>query len=262
MDPQAFQEMIDRYSEELMRTAARSPHPPAGTESAKKTEPTSGMSPAKESALPVEAASAAGPQPPNGVPALEETMPPVSAALIEHSAPPLEVQQIEETSPPSGAAAPLAGELLPETNRPESGRGQDALQSIHLETISYEEFLEKNPKTGTLRVQASIAQRAYPVPDAQVVVDKEFLEGNRVFATGVTDANGILDGIVLPTPDKSLSDSPTGKPPYALYDIHVTHPKFREEVYKQVPVFDGIKSIQPVRFLPNSVLPEWREGEQ
>ena len=168
-----FQEMIDRYSEELMRTAARSPHPPAGTESAKKTEPTSGMSPAKESALPVEAASAAGPQPPNGVPALEETMPPVSAALIEHSAPPLEVQQIEETSPPSGAAAPLAGELLPETNRPESGRGQDALQSIHLETISYEEFLEKNPKTGTLRVQASIAQRAYPVPDAQVVVDKE-----------------------------------------------------------------------------------------
>lgn len=249
MDPQAFQEMIDRYSEELMRTAARSPHPPAEAETSVETKlsdmPTdsNAVSPAgTTSAMEVELSGDV------------LTTPPASAAPIEQSALLFEGETFGNTTPFTGP--------LPVTNRPESGRGQDPLQEIHLETISYEEFLEKNPKTGTLRVQASIAQRTFPVPGAQVMVDKKFLEGNRVFATGVTDENGILDGIVLPAPDKSLSDSPTGKPPYALYDIHVTHPDFRKEVYSQVPVFDGIKSIQPVQFLPNSVLPERMEGEK
>lgn len=43
--------------------------------------------------------------------------------------------------------------------------------------------------------------------------------------------------------------------PYALYDIRVSHPDFRTEVFQQVPVFEGIKSIQPVRFLSDHTGP-------
>ena len=42
---------------------------------------------------------------------------------------------------------------------------------------------------------------------------------------------------------------PTGEMPYALYDIRVSHPGCRTEIYRAVPVFPGVTSIQPVQFL-------------
>ena len=71
---------------------------------------------------------------------------------------------------------------------------------------------------------------------------EQFLQHNR----------GVLDGIQLPAPDPALSESPTGTPPYATYDIRVSHPGYRTEIYLEAPVFPGIKSIQPVRFLPDN----------
>lgn len=153
------------------------------------------------------------------------------------------------TEPEPPAFAP-PGEIV-EINPPESGPGTDPLQPVNPEPETYERFLADNPKTGILRIQASIGGRAVPVAGAKVTVSRDFTDGSRVLATSVTDSSGIADGIRLPAPDKSQSQSPeTGKPPYAAYTVTVSHPQFETQVFTQVPVFEGIHSIQPVRFIP------------
>lgn len=135
-------------------------------------------------------------------------------------------------------------------NPPEAGPGEDPLGTFSEEKVSYAAFLQQNPKTGILRVQVSSASRAIPIPGARVTVTREFIDGPRTFATVITDKNGIADDIVLPTPDKAKSQSPSSTEPYATYDITVSHPDYQGEHYSQVPVFEGIKSIQLVNFLP------------
>lgn len=132
---------------------------------------------------------------------------------------------------------------------PESGAGRDPLQTLTPEENTFAVFQALNPKTGFLRVQAFAGQQTVPVPNAQVLVTHTFTDGTRRFASGVTDESGVLDGIALPAPSSALSQSPTGQLPYALYDIRVSHPDYRTEIFRQVPVFEGIQSIQPVRFL-------------
>ena len=151
---------------------------------------------------------------------------------------------------PAGPPPPLPPDE-PEINPPEANPQDDPLQPIAPEADTYENFLRENTKTGILRVQAYAGRQAVPVPGAQVTVSRTFSDGTKEFASGVTDENGIFDNIVLPAPDKALAEAPTGEAPYATYDIRVTHPGYRTEVYQQVPIFDGIKSIQPVRFLPD-----------
>lgn len=69
------------------------------------------------------------------------------------------------------------------------------------------------------------------------------------FSAGVTDESGVFGDILLPAPNNALAQSPTGEMPYALYDIRVSHPGCRTEIYRAVPVFPGVTSIQPVQFL-------------
>lgn len=144
-------------------------------------------------------------------------------------------------TPPDGESANI--------NPPEAGEGNDPLQSFTPEPNTFAEFQKLNRKTGFLRVQAFAGPQAVPVPGASVTVTHDFTDGPRRFASGQTDESGIPDGIVLPAPDTGAAQSPEGVMPYALYDIRVSHPDFRTEIYRQVPIFPDVKSIQPVRFL-------------
>ena len=193
MDKRDFRAMVDRYSAELMATAARSQLPP-------------------EEAVPA-------PSPAGEAPASE-------------SRPPAE-------SPPQT-----------EINPPESGPGQDPLQDIRPENPTYEAFIAENPSEGNLRVQVYSGRQSYPIPAAHITVTRDFADGMKTFAETQTDANGVADNITLPAPDRSLSQKPEGEAPYAAYDIVAAHPDYRTEIYRQVPVFAGIKSIQGVQLTP------------
>lgn len=172
----------------------------------------------------------------------EESLPSAEAPL-----PPAEAPLASEELP-----LPLAEpeELPPDINPPESGPGEDPLQEISPVLVSSAEFREASPKSGVLCIQAAAAGSAIPVKGARVVVSKAFSDGVQIFADNVTDENGILDNIILPAPDKEIGEHPSRQPPYAYYDVQVSHPQYRTEVYQDVPIFDGIKSIQPVRFVP------------
>ena len=111
---------------------------------------------------------------------------------------------------------------------------------------SLEEFTKENPATGMLRIQTFAAQQAFPVVNAKIEVEKDFADGTHRFVEAYTDINGVVENIKLPTKDKSLSQSPGGVIPYATYTVRVTHPHFAPTEFCQVPIFDGIESLQPV----------------
>lgn len=140
-------------------------------------------------------------------------------------------------------------ENAPIENPPEGGAGRDPLQDLSPEACTFEVFQQLNSKTGTLRVQAYAGQRTFPVPGASVLVTHDFADGTRRFSAGVTDESGVFGDILLPAPNNALAQSPTGEMPYALYDIRVSHPGCRTEIYRAVPVFPGVTSIQPVQLL-------------
>ena len=133
-------------------------------------------------------------------------------------------------------------------NVPEASPQRDPLQQFEPVADTFESFRQRNTKSGFLRVQTFAGPQTIPVPDANVLVTRDFIDGARRFASGKTAQSGVLDGIVLPAPDGSLAQQPGTIPPYSLYDSQVSHPDYRTEIYKQVPIFDGVKSIQPVQF--------------
>ena len=114
-----------------------------------------------------------------------------------------------------------------------------------------EDFEARNGSRGTLRVQVFAADRSFPVSGAEVIVEVPFLSGSRELFRGRTDRDGIADGISLPAPDKNLSlDEDNTKEPFALYNVRVSHPDYAVGEYSNVPVFDSVKSIQPVELVP------------
>ncbi len=118
------------------------------------------------------------------------------------------------------------------------------------EPKTYEQFLQQNPKTGGLKIQAFTGDQAIPVSDVNIVVSKKFGDNEKVFCNAKTDQDGIVDGITLPAPDKNISLNPSEEPPYADYDIKADHPSFQDQSYPGIPIFDGVKSIQPVKLIP------------
>lgn len=114
-----------------------------------------------------------------------------------------------------------------------------------------EDFKSRNTSSGTLRVQVFAAGQSFPIADATVKVTVPFLTGISELFSGKTDNDGIADDIVLPAPNKNLSlNEDNTTEPFALYNITVSHPDYAESAFTNVPIFDSIKSIQPVELVP------------
>lgn len=97
---------------------------------------------------------------------------------------------------------------------------------------------------GSLKVRVFVGNIAYPIETAFVRI----LDSNgTVIREGYTNQSGIFDATRLPTPDKSISESPGNEKGYTGYKIIVTHPRFNTEIFENVPVFEGVESIQDVR---------------
>ncbi len=98
---------------------------------------------------------------------------------------------------------------------------------------------------GYLKIRAYTGNDAYPVETAYVRVFDD--TGNLVFE-GYTDQSGIIEGIRLKTVNERNSEAPNDMKKSINYRIVVTHPDFTMAEYENVPIFDGVESIQPVDF--------------
>ena len=130
------------------------------------------------------------------------------------------------------------------------GEGSDLGSAPSAADLTYEEFLAANPQTGALRVQAFIGAQGLPVQGALVTVSAVFKDGERVLYAVKTNSDGIADNLILPAPDREASQIPGSQNPFAEYNVSVSHPEYRTALNTGVPVFAGVKSIQPVVFLP------------
>ncbi len=119
----------------------------------------------------------------------------------------------------------------------------------------YEQFQLENPASGTIKTQVFTARGAYPVEQAQVDLYKVFPEGDYLISRQYTDRSGQVDPVTVPVYQRSLSESPGDSTPYVSYRIAVTHPGFADAVIEQVPVFEGVTSLQSVNLIPMAATP-------
>ena len=104
-------------------------------------------------------------------------------------------------------------------------------------------------QTGTLRIQASTAWGALPIAQAQVTVQAAI--GGGVVFEGQTDGDGVLSGIVLNTVSQENSQTPDDPLPASVaYNITVRRTGYTSMSFLQVPIYEGVESIQPVQMQP------------
>ena len=109
----------------------------------------------------------------------------------------------------------------------------------------YEDFLKENNRRGYLKIQAFSGRQSYPIEGVGVVVTRDFDDGQVLFFEGVTDQNGIIDGIELPAPPRENSLVFLNPDKTAEYDVTAVFEGI-EPQKSRVQIYEGITSIQPI----------------
>ena len=112
-------------------------------------------------------------------------------------------------------------------------------------------FLTENPAFGTLIFQVTGGQGAFPVAGATVTITKPLDERLGISVTVITDESGKTAPISLPAPSKELSQKPNNGIVYATYQAEISAPNHVTTKIRDLPVFDGITTIQPVNLSPD-----------
>ena len=112
-------------------------------------------------------------------------------------------------------------------------------------------FLAGNPAFGTLIFQVTGGQGAFPVAGATIVLTKELNDQQHLSFTITTDESGKTAPLSLPAPDKELSQRPGNGTVFATYQATVSAPNHVTTEIRDLPVFDGITTIQPVSLSPD-----------
>lgn len=116
---------------------------------------------------------------------------------------------------------------------------------------SFEDFKAKNSGVGSIIFRVTTAREALPVANAKCVVTKKFGGLVHEIETLYTNQSGNTVPLSLPAPPKSLSQQYDNLvQPFALYDAVVTREGYVDVVLTDIPVFDGIQSVQGVSMLP------------
>lgn len=112
-------------------------------------------------------------------------------------------------------------------------------------------FLSRNPAFGTLFFQVTGGQGAFPIPNATVTIIKKLDDRLGLSVTVTTDESGKTEPISLPAPSRELSQSPNNGIVFATYQATVSAPGYIPTEIRDLPVFDGITTIQPVALSPD-----------
>lgn len=100
-------------------------------------------------------------------------------------------------------------------------------------------------ESSTLRIELLDRTLYVPVSDAIIKIYDVSGTDNLLFET-TTDENGVAEVSDIPTPDKSLSEAPSDKQPYSLYNLEVTADGYVTFIISGVQMFSDVKAIQQV----------------
>ncbi|MBE6556276.1 MAG: hypothetical protein E7664_00855 [Ruminococcaceae bacterium] len=104
---------------------------------------------------------------------------------------------------------------------------------------------------GYLVVKVSTALGAVPLAGASVII-RDSTDGSPIRYSLVTDTDGLTERVPLPAPPRSLSEAPPTSDalPYGLYIVEVFADGYADRFYRNVAIFEGITSVQPVLTVP------------
>jgi hypothetical protein len=103
---------------------------------------------------------------------------------------------------------------------------------------------------GYLIVNVFTARGAIPLQDATVTIFDNEKYGKPIIVVLTTDSSGKTERYALPAPSRELSQQYYSRKPYATYMIQVELEGFYTVTNNNVPIFDGVTSIQPVEMVP------------
>ena len=104
--------------------------------------------------------------------------------------------------------------------------------------------------TGYLVIRASAATGAIPLEGAVVTVRGNQPNFSSVIVKLTTGRGGMTPKISLAAPPRGNSISPGMPNPFATYNVDVNLEGYFPTSAQQVPIFDGITSLQPVNLIP------------
>ena len=107
-------------------------------------------------------------------------------------------------------------------------------------------------ESGYLKARVFTALGAIPIEGASVKISSADGVSPSVAHDLITDRSGETLTVSLPAPPRSLSDSPGGQIPYALYRIEAYAEGYAPYEALNVPVFSEILSVQPISLIPLS----------
>lgn len=118
---------------------------------------------------------------------------------------------------------------------------------------SYKQFTERNIGRGTITFRVYTAREALPIKDAKCTLSKRIAGSNHEIIEMLTDESGQTPPQTLPAPSKELSQHVENNvQPFALYDAAVRKDGYADVILKDIPVFDGVQSIQRVAMVPDA----------
>ncbi|NLK37031.1 MAG: hypothetical protein GX299_02985 [Epulopiscium sp.] len=112
-----------------------------------------------------------------------------------------------------------------------------------------EQYLDEHPKTGYLVFQVtqeSPLQGKIPIPNAKITISKNIGGEHYISKVLTTNSDGKTEALALPTVSAELSRTPSDGEVYAKYNATISAPNFVTKDIYDIPIFEGITSIQPV----------------
>ena len=108
---------------------------------------------------------------------------------------------------------------------------------------------ERPVGTGYLTVQVTTASSAIPLAGAQVTIS-DSNNRNSVLHEQLSGKDGKTPRVALPAPPRALSERPQDAPVFAPYHIAVFLQGYERAEYNNVPIYDGVTSVQQVDLIP------------
>ena len=138
----------------------------------------------------------------------------------------------------------------PEDNM-DQGTGESIGSFPVSEYSTVSEFEARNNCVGTLQFWVFTASEALPIENAKIVVTARINGRNHEMYSALTDSSGETGAQSLPAPSKNLSQSSENNvQPFALYDASVEKDGYAKVILRDIPIFDGVQSIQRVAMIP------------
>lgn len=106
---------------------------------------------------------------------------------------------------------------------------------------------------GYIKAEVTTGSGAVPIENAVVLITKKDNGRTYLLKMLISDESGSTETAALPAPNVSFSETPDpSEKPFADYFISAYADGFYAENDMEVPVFSGVKSIQPIALIPKA----------